>query len=303
MPGRKRRNCVSVMNREPCRPSAPNLPHICAKMRKQKKAKPSSPCGASFSLTTTKFAGTFSACKNWPNSKSTLSESIISVWYFGESRIKDGTTSGFVRKMCSKARSCLFSSKPGASSSRNSVSLPSAWMAMKVIMASTTSSVCKRTVSFIHSCTQAQDCCDKRSSTTCARTKAPSWSFSSQNTDSIAQYVCICRSSALAVKYESSGYIFGMRALKGRSDRCPANNSFANCRPLSASSFSTTWLVTGIHIFGSTTASYSFLRDKSKGKSWKVTEPPKVLAKIANCSKRMLSTALELFRNSLSADW
>mmetsp|Transcript_44638 Transcript_44638/g.129896 ORF Transcript_44638/g.129896 Transcript_44638/m.129896 type:complete len:310 (+) Transcript_44638:1387-2316(+) len=205
--------------------------------------------------------------------------------------------------MYSKARSCRDASKSGANSSWKSVIFPSAWIAMNVRIASTTSSLFNFTVSLIHSWIHAQDCWESLSSSLWLRMKASCCPITNQNTDSMAHIVWACLSSALVLKYVSSGKALQMLALNGRSDIAFDNNSLASCRPFSANSFNTAWLVTGIHIFGTTTASYSFLRSKSKGKSWKVTEPPNDFAKLANASSLMVTTALLLFLNSRSADW
>mmetsp|Transcript_67395 Transcript_67395/g.217611 ORF Transcript_67395/g.217611 Transcript_67395/m.217611 type:complete len:208 (-) Transcript_67395:130-753(-) len=171
-PGRKRWNWDSSMKSEHLRLLEPSFPHIWAKMRKQKKAKPSSPCGFSFSFMTTRFAGVASACRNWLNWKSTLSESTMRCWYFRSSRAKEGTTWGLVSRMWASAMSCMCASKPGIISSRNSLIFPSAWIAMKTSVASTASSVDSFTVCAIHSWIQAQEGCESWQSCFCSLMKA-----------------------------------------------------------------------------------------------------------------------------------
>mmetsp|Transcript_31008 Transcript_31008/g.78440 ORF Transcript_31008/g.78440 Transcript_31008/m.78440 type:complete len:205 (+) Transcript_31008:801-1415(+) len=188
-PGLNLWNCDSFMNSEPFMLLEPSFPHVCAKIRKQKKAKPSSPCFFIFSLITTKLAGVFSACKNWLNWKSTFKESTINAWYFLSSREKDGTTSGFHVKMCARAESCITGLKPVENSSRNSLILPRAWIAMKTRVASRTSGVDNFTVVCIQSWIHAQLCLESCSSGCWFRMKASCWSESNQYTDNIAASV------------------------------------------------------------------------------------------------------------------
>mmetsp|Transcript_74577 Transcript_74577/g.192417 ORF Transcript_74577/g.192417 Transcript_74577/m.192417 type:complete len:292 (-) Transcript_74577:3471-4346(-) len=288
------------MNCEPWRLLAPSLPHIWTKMRKQKKAKPSSPCGASFSLTCTRFAGTFSAWRNWLNWKSTLSESMMSVWYLPGSRLNEGTTSGCVVRMCARATSWRSASNCGASSSRNSRIFPRAWMAMKVSAASTAPSMFSLTPSWIHSWIHAQDCFDSTSSSGCVRMKASYWPPMSQSTVSIEHVVWLRCTSARTLKYESSGKTFMMRTLNCRSEIPLVITSFASSLPCTASASSTPLLRTGIHILGITSASASFSLTSSKGRSWNVTEPANSCAKAARRSRRTVTMLLVVPANSFA---
>mmetsp|Transcript_16403 Transcript_16403/g.43344 ORF Transcript_16403/g.43344 Transcript_16403/m.43344 type:complete len:292 (-) Transcript_16403:4058-4933(-) len=282
------------MNCEPWRLLAPSLPHICTKMRKQKKAKPSSPWSLSFSLTTKRLAGVFSACRNWLNWKSTLSESMMSSRYFFGSRKNEGTTSGCVVRMCARATSWRSASNCGASSSRNSLILPRAWTAMKVSAASTASSLeCSFTPSWIHPWIHAQDCFESDSSSDWLRMNASYWPLVSQSTESMAQVVCARWTSAPTLKYDSSGNVFVMRALNWRSEM-PFITSLASSLPCTERASSTALLRTGIHIFGITSDSPSFSLTISKGRSWNVTEPANSFAKAARRSSRTVTTLLEV---------
>mmetsp|Transcript_27282 Transcript_27282/g.75050 ORF Transcript_27282/g.75050 Transcript_27282/m.75050 type:complete len:225 (+) Transcript_27282:1102-1776(+) len=190
-PGRKRWNWDSSMNSEHFRLLLPSLPHICAKMRKQKNAKPSSLYGLSLSFMTTRFAGVASACRNWLNCRSTRSEATMRSRYFLSSRMKEGTTCGRHSRICANAMSCMWASSfgPGTSSSRNSLILPRAWMAMKTSVASTASAVESFTVCSIHSWIQAQDCLESWQSCFCSLMKASYCLEMSQYTESMAPKV------------------------------------------------------------------------------------------------------------------
>mmetsp|Transcript_128723 Transcript_128723/g.372475 ORF Transcript_128723/g.372475 Transcript_128723/m.372475 type:complete len:228 (-) Transcript_128723:1109-1792(-) len=189
-PGLNRWNCASFMKTEPSKLRGPSFPHIWAKMRKQKKAKPSSPCAFIFSLITTRFEGVFSAWRNWLNSKSTLKESTMSCWYLCSNLEKDGTNCGVELRICARAMSCMLGGKAVDNSSLNSLIFPRAWMAMKTRAASTTSGVESFTVFAIHVWIQAHDCFDNCSSWPWLRMKASCWSATSQYMDNIAAKVC-----------------------------------------------------------------------------------------------------------------